>query len=164
MTRCSTMLAAIALLVTPVVLLAQDMFANVEYLAGKTGWKDKRKGTLLISDAEVRFVSEKGELLFAVPMASIRDVSNSLDRQDPGLGKKLAFGMFAKSSKQEVVVISTATTNDAEAIVFKINEKNTAPAIVAKIKFRMEKAAKPGGPETPRVRETLPPPRLSRTP
>lgn len=144
MIRPAAALAALAMLVTPASLLAQDMFPNVEYLAGKAGWKDKKKGTLLVSDTEVRFVSGKGELYFAVPMASIREVSNSLDRQDASVGKKLAFGMFAKSKKEETVVITAATEGDAEAIVFKVNEKNVAPGIVAKIKLRAEKAAKGG--------------------
>jgi len=130
---------------------AQDMFPNVEYIAGRAGMEDKKKGTLLVGDTELRLADKKGETILAVPLATITEVSNSTERKDAGFAKKAAFGIFAGSKKEDFVVIASQTATDAEALIFKIHEKNVAPGLVAKLKFRLGKlrvgADSTGGPK-----------------
>ncbi len=146
--RWTTIAAAAALSIVPAAAAAQEMFPNVEYIAGRAGLEDKKKGTLLIGEAELKLVDKKGSSILVIPLATVTEVSNSTERKDAGLIKKAAFGIFAGSKKEDFVVVSTQTATDAEGIVFKVYEKNMAPGLVAKLKFRLGRlhglTAKPG--------------------
>ncbi len=129
---------------------AQDMFPNVEYIGGKAGMEDQKKGTLLIGESDIKLVDKKGKALLSIPVQTITEVSNSTERKDAGLVKKAAFGIFAGSKREDFIVISTQTETDAEGLVFKVHEKNTAPGIVAKLRFRLSKVQAASGIEPAR--------------
>jgi len=137
--RWSTMAATVAFLVGPATAAAQDLFPNVEYISGRAGMEDKKKGTLLIGDSEVKLMDKKGGTILTIPLSAITEATNSTERGDAGLVKKAAFGIFAGSKKEDYLVISTETATEAEGIVFRVHEKNVAPGLVAKLRFRLGK-------------------------
>lgn len=129
---------AAAVVVLPIRAWAQDVFPDVEYIQGRTGFPDKIKGKLVISPTGLEFV--KGEsTVFTVPIEAIKDVTNSLQTDPGGLGRKLLLGMFA-SKREEFLYVNTETPDRAEAIVFKCHKKNVSPDMMAKLKFYIAKA------------------------
>ncbi len=126
---------------------AQEMFPDVEYVAGKDGFSDKAKGTLILGSDELRFVNKDGNLIFAVPVASITEVTQDVQVRDASVGKKLLFGGLAGSRKQEFVQITSESATTAEGIVFKVKQ-GTSVNVVAKIKFAVKRAG-----NTPRSAE-----------
>ncbi len=120
-------------------LQAQEMFPDVEYVAGKDGFADKAKGTLILGTDELRFVNKDGNLIFAVPVASITEVTQDVQVRDASVGKKLLFGGLAGSRKQEFVQITAESATTAEGIVFKVKQ-GTSINVVAKIKFAVKRA------------------------
>lgn len=118
---------------------AQEMFPDVEYVAGKDGFADKAKGTLILGAEELRFVNKDGNLIFAVPVASITEVTQDVQVRDASVGKKLLFGGLAGSRKQEFVQITSESATTAEGIVFKVKQ-GTSVNVVAKIKFAVKRA------------------------
>jgi secreted protein with Ig-like and vWFA domain len=120
-------------------LQAQEMFPDVEYVAGKDGFADKAKGTLILGGEELRFVNKDGNLIFAVPVATITEVTQDVQVRDASVGKKLLFGGLAGSRKQEFVQITSESATTAEGIVFKVKQ-GTSVNVVAKIKFAIKRA------------------------
>jgi hypothetical protein len=120
-------------------LAAQEMFPDVEYVAGKDGVADKAKGTLILGAEEIRFVNKDGNLIFAIPVASITEVTQDVQVRDASVGKKLLFGGLAGSRKQEFVQITSESATTAEGIVFKVKQ-GTSVNVVAKIKFAVKRA------------------------
>jgi hypothetical protein len=119
-------------LVAAAPLHAQEMFPDVEYIAGKDGFADKAKGTLMLGTEELRFVNKDGNLIFSVPVASITEVTQDVQVRDASVGKKLLFGGLAGSRKQEFVQITSESATTAEGIVFKVKQ-GTSVNVVAKI-------------------------------
>jgi hypothetical protein len=117
---------------------AQDVFPEVEYIAGHTGAVHKAKGSLVIGDSELKFTTKDGSLLFVIPISGVTEVGNQTDIRDASLGKKLLFGVFASSRKQEFVQVTYETEQLAEGIVFKVKQ-GISTGIVAKLKFAIKK-------------------------
>ncbi|MEO8140173.1 MAG: hypothetical protein ABI742_11030 [Gemmatimonadota bacterium] len=126
-------------------LRAQEMFSDVEYIAGKDGVADKAKGTLVLGPQELRFVNKDGNLIFAIPVASITEVTQDVQVRDASVGKKLLFGGLAGSRKQEFVQITSESATSAEGVVFKVKQ-GTSVNVVAKIKFAVKRAGAGGKP------------------
>lgn len=123
----------------PIQLCAQDVFPDVEYIQGRTGLSDKMKGKLVIGSAGVEFRTKSDSSVFAVPLETIKDVTNSLTSDPGSFGRKMLLGVFS-ARREEFLYLSTETPERAEAIVFKCHKKNTSPDMMAKIKFQMAKA------------------------
>ncbi len=118
---------------------AQEMFPDVEYVAGKDGFAEKAKGTLVLGPEELRFVNKDGNLIFSIPVASITEVTQDVQVRDASVGKKLLFGGLAGSRKQEFVQITSESATTAEGVVFKVKQ-GTSVNVVAKIKFAVKRA------------------------
>jgi hypothetical protein len=96
------------------------------------------KGKLVIAATGLEFVKD-GSTVFAIPMETVKDVTNSLQTDPGGVGRKILLGVFA-SKREEFLYVNTETPERAEAIVFKCHKKNSSPDMMAKIKFQMAKA------------------------
>jgi len=123
----------------PKPLWAQDVFDDVEYVAGKDGFADKAKGTLVISAENIVFKDKDGKVNFNIPAASITEVTNDVQIRDASVGKKLLFGNLAGSRKQEFIQLTAETAETAEGVVFKVKQ-GTSVNVMAKIKFAVKKA------------------------
>src|SRR6266566_1106245 len=99
--------ATAAIVALPVGVWAQEVFPDVEYIQGRTGFPE-----------------------------TIKDVTNSLQTDPGSVGRKLMLGMFA-SKREEFLYLNTETSERAEAIVFKCHKKNSSPDMMAKIKFQI---------------------------
>jgi hypothetical protein len=117
---------------------AQDVFPEVEYMAGHTGAVNKAKGSLVIGESELKFTTKNGAVLFSIPLSGITEVGSQTDIRDPSLGKKILFGFLAGSRKQEFVQVTYETEQAAEGIVFKVKQ-GISPGVVAKLKFAVKK-------------------------
>ncbi len=117
---------------------AQQVFQDVEYIQGRTGFPDKIKGKLVLTDTELQFVKDDATL-FTVPLGTVKDVTNSLTTDPGGVGRKLLLGAFS-SKREEFLYVNTESTERAEVIVFKCHKKNSSPDIMAKIKFQAGRA------------------------
>jgi hypothetical protein len=131
-------LATVAAVVPPVGLWAQEVFPDVEYIQGRTGFAEKIKGKLAIGATGLEFV-KNDSTVFTIPLETIKDVTNSLQTDPGGVGRKILLGVFA-SKREEFLYVNTETPERAEAIVFKCHKKNSSPDMMAKIKFQMAKA------------------------
>src|SRR6266568_7667956 len=131
--------ATAAIVALPVGVWAQEVFPDVEYIQGRTGFPEKIKGKLVIQETGLTFFTKHDSTVFTVPLATIKDVTNSLQTDPGSVGRKLMLGMFA-SKREEFLYLNTETSERAEAIVFKCHKKNTSPDMMAKIKFQMTKA------------------------
>ena len=120
------------------VLLAQDVIPKIEYQAGHGGMDHKLKGSLLVSDSVLKFLDEKGAALIVIPIRNIKGVSSSIDRKEASVGSKLAFGILAKSRKEELVMVSYEIGETAEGLVFK-TEKNMSAGLIAKLEFHIKR-------------------------
>jgi hypothetical protein len=125
-------------------LAAQEIFPNVEYVSGHEGYRDKVKGQLELSDSSLRFASRKGVEIFAIPLAQIRQLTNSMETNPGSFGRKLALGIFA-SKKEEFVFVTWESGTATEAIVLKTKDK-ASPGIVAKVRFAQRQVVGPAGP------------------
>ena len=139
---CALLLLLCGFTVPKAVLLAQDVIPKIEYQAGHGGMDHKVKGSLLVSDSVVKFLDEKGAVLIVIPIKSIKGVSSSIDRKEASVGSKLAFGILAKSRKEELVMVSYESGETAEGLVFK-TEKNMSAGLIAKLQFHIKRG---GGP------------------
>jgi len=119
-------------------------FPEVQYVSGKPGFEKKLKGTLILTETELRFAAKEGSTGFTVPLAEIKDVSNSIETNPGSTGAKIALGIFA-SKKEEFIYVNTETKDAAEALIFKVKNK-TSPAIVAKVKFQLKKVSETTAP------------------
>ena len=111
--------------------LGQDRIPKVEYQAGHAGMEKKLKGSLLISDDEVRFLDEKDSTRITMPITSITGVSSSVD-------------------KKELVRVAYEAVDTAEGVIFK-TQKNVSTGAVAKIQFHMRKSWVAVAPESTAV-------------
>jgi len=136
---------------------AQDIFKDVEYISGHAGMNDKKKGMLTVGDSVVQFLDQDGTLVFKIPLEEITEVNNQTDVRDASVGKKLLFGGFAGSRKQEFVQISYETKDMAEGLVFKVKQ-GTSPGIVAKVRFAV-KRKKGQVPASESTKSNPPPPK-----
>jgi hypothetical protein len=140
MSRTVVRLALVALALLPLpALQAQEMFPDVEYIAGKDNFAEKQKGTLMIGTEELRFVDKNGKLIFAIPLSTVTEVTQDVQIRDASVGKKLLFGGLAGSRKQEFIQITSETENSAEGVVFKVKQ-GTSVNIMAKVRFAVKKA------------------------
>jgi hypothetical protein len=117
---------------------AQEVFPDIEYISGHAGMQDKIKGVLVLDSTQLRFQTKDGQPLFVIQLAGVTDVGNQTDIRDASVGKKLLFGAFAGSRKQEFVQITYETSQMAEGIVFKVKQ-GVGIGIVAKVKFAVKK-------------------------
>ena len=140
MSRVLVRLAFVALALAPLrAVQAQDLFPDVEYVAGKDNFPEKQKGTLMIGADELRFVDKNGQLIFAIPLSNVTEVTQDVQIRDGSVGKKLLFGSLAGSRKQEFIQITAESENSAEGVVFKVKQ-GTSINIMAKVKFAVKKA------------------------
>ena len=116
-----------------------NVFPDIEYISGHDGFPDKKKGQLVVSAKGVQLADEEGHEVFTLPAAIIRNAEFERDIRDASVGKKLLFGVFAGSRKQEFITINTETESNAEGVVIK-TKQNVASGIVAKINFWARKA------------------------
>lgn len=126
-------------LLHPLALTAQESFKDVEYVSGKDGHAKKQKGVLTIGSEDITFSDAKGVLIFAIPLATVTDVSNEALVTDASVGSKMLFGSFAGSRKQEFVRVTAESDSTAEGIEFKVKQ-GTSANVVAKIRFAVKKA------------------------
>ena len=106
----------------PVRLPAQDAF-NVEYMCGKSGFKNKVKGQLVVTDTQVSLVGMNGNPIFAIPGDMIGDAFSNAEGQ-------MLLGFC--TNKGEVAYLYTEASGKADAIAFK-TEKGVSQRIVARI-------------------------------
>ena len=140
MSRTLVRLALVAFALVPLgALQAQDMFPDVEYVSGKDNFPEKKKGTLMIGTDELRFVDKNGQLIFAIPLSNVIEVTQDVQIRDGSVGKKLLFGSLAGSRKQEFIQITAESENSSEGVVFKVKQ-GTSINIMAKVKFAVKKA------------------------
>lgn len=116
-----------------------DVYPDIEYISGHEGFPDKKKGQLVISASGIEFIEKNGTRLFALPIATIHQAEYTRDIRDASVGKKMLFGVFAGSRKQEFVTVNTETESTAEGVVFKAKQ-NVASGLVAKVNFYVRKA------------------------
>ena len=140
MSRTLVRLALVALALVPLgAAQAQEMFPDVEYVAGKDNFPEKQKGTLMIGSEDLRFVDKNGNLIFAIPLSTVTEVTQDVQIRDASVGKKLLFGGLAGSRKQEFIQITSETENSAEGVVFKVKQ-GTSLSVMAKVRFAVKKA------------------------
>lgn len=101
---------------------AQDAF-NVEYVCGKSGFKNKVKGQLVVTDTLVSLVGANGSPVFAIPSDLVGDAFSNA-------GGQMLLGFC--TNKGEVAYVYTEASGKAEAIAFK-TEKGMSQRIVARI-------------------------------
>lgn len=129
---------------------AQQPFKDIQYLAGHEGYPKKLYGHLVLTDTAVFFTKwdKNNTPVFAIPIRNITDVAVSTDRKDASVGSKIMFGFLSRSRKDELVQLTTETAQNAEGIVFKVGNNQSA-GIAAKIRFLMKRTGVPvaGRPE-----------------
>ena len=130
----------------PSLAAAQDKFDNVEYVSGHGGMEEKVKGVLVIGDS-LTFTKRDGKPVFSVPLTAITDITNQTDIRDASVGKKILFGGFSGSRKQDFVNVTYETDKTAEGLVFKVKQ-GTATGLLAKLKFAVKKSKEISAPAT----------------
>src|SRR5947199_5820188 len=133
----AAVLATAATVALPIGVWAQDVFPDVEYIQGRTGFPEKIKGKLVIQDTGLTFVTKNDSTVFRVPIATIKDVTNSLQTDPGSVGRKLMLGMFA-SKREEFLYLNTETPDCAEAIDYKCHKKNYSPNKMTIFTFDMQ--------------------------
>src|SRR5262245_25926227 len=86
--------------------IAQDLFPNTQYISGQAGFDKKIKGTLVVTDTEIKFTSEKGQPVFSLPLATVTDAKATREHEGGSFGRKMALGVFA-SKNVEYLEIDT---------------------------------------------------------
>ena len=109
---------AAATIAAPAQAWAQEVFEDVEYIQGRTGFPNKIKGKLVLTATELKFV-KNDSTLFTIPLETVKDVTNWLTTDPGGVGRKLLLGAFS-SKREEFLYINTESPERAEAIVFKV--------------------------------------------
>jgi len=120
-----TPLLTAATIAAPAQAWAQEVFQDVEYIQGRTGFPDKIKGKLVLTATELKFV-KNDSTLFTIPLETVKDVTNWLTTDPGGVGRKLLLGAFS-SKREEFLYVNTESPERAEAIVFKCHKKNSSP-------------------------------------
>ena len=116
---------AAATIAAPAQAWAQEVFEDVEYIQGRTGFPNKIKGKLVLTATELKFV-KNDSTLFTIPLETVKDVTNWLTTDPGGVGRKLLLGAFS-SKREEFLYVNTESPERAEAIVFKCHKKNSSP-------------------------------------
>lgn len=118
--------------------LAQETFPDTEYISGHATLGDKKaKGTLILSDTEIRFMSDKGVPLITVPLVTVTDAKATREHEGGSFGRKMMLGAFA-SKDNEYLEIDTRSDTGASALIFKTKKKQSA-GMAEKIKFSVDK-------------------------
>ncbi len=120
-----TPLLTAATIAAPAQAWAQEVFQDVEYIQGRTGFPDKIKGKLVLTATELKFV-KNDSTLFTIPLETVKDVTNWLTTDPGGVGRKLLLGAFS-SKREEFLYVNTESPERAEAIVFKCHKKDSSP-------------------------------------
>jgi len=120
-----TPLLAAATIAAPAQAWAQEVFQDVEYIQGRTGFPNKIKGKLVLTATELKFV-KNDSTLFTIPLETVKDVTNWLTTDPGGVGRKLLLGAFS-SKREEFLYVNTESPERAEAIVFKCHKKDSSP-------------------------------------
>ena len=120
-----TPLLAAATIAAPAQAWAQEVFQDVEYIQGRTGFPNKIKGKLVLTATELKFV-KNDSTLFTIPLETVKNVTNSLTTDPGGEGRKLLLGAFS-SKREEFLYVNTVSPERAEAIVFKCHKKDSSP-------------------------------------
>jgi len=120
-----TPLLTAATIAAPAQAWAQEVFQDVEYIQGRTGFPNKIKGKLVLTATELKFV-KNDSTLFTIPLETVKDVTNWLTTDPGGVGRKLLLGAFS-SKREEFLYVNTESPERAEAIVFKCHKKNSSP-------------------------------------
>ena len=120
-----TPLLTAATIAAPAQAWAQEVFQDVEYIQGRTGFPNKIKGKLVLTATELKFV-KNDSTLFTIPLETVKNVTNSLTTDPGGAGRKLLLGAFS-SQREEFLYVNTESPERAEAIVFKCHKKNSSP-------------------------------------
>jgi hypothetical protein len=128
----------------------------VEYIAGRSGFEKKVKGLLTIDEKEISFVNQKGNILFAIPVAEIDKAEASTQREEGSFGRKMALGIFA-SKTEEYLHVQAHNAAGAEAVVFKVKKK-TGVGMATKINFWAGQARGPDSNAVPPPPPLDPPP------
>jgi hypothetical protein len=128
-------------------LFAQDIIRDVDYVSGRDGLSEKAKGILILSEQGVRFTDRDGKLILDLPIATVVGASEADDIRDASFGKKMLFGGFAGTRKQEFLTVQTETSANAEALIFKLKQ-HTAAGAVAKINFYKKKSGSAAAPDS----------------
>ena len=113
-----TPLLAVATIAAPAQAWAQEVFEDVEYIQGRTGFPNKIKGKLVLTATELKFV-KNDSTLFTIPLETVKDVTNWLTTDPGSVGRKLLLGAFS-SKREEFLYVNTESPERAEAIVFKV--------------------------------------------
>jgi hypothetical protein len=145
--KCSKLLVALAFCALPSTLFAQDIVRDVDYVSGHDGLSEKSKGILILSQQGVRFTDGDGKVILDLPIATVVGASESSDIRDASFGKKMLFGGFAGTRKQEFLTVQTETSANAEALIFKLKQ-HTAAGVVAKINFYKKKSGAAAPPDS----------------
>ena len=116
---------AAATIAAPAQAWAQEVFQDVEYIQGRTGFPERIKGKLVLTATELKFV-KNDSTLFTIPLETVKDVTNWLTTDPGGVGRKLLLGAFS-SKREEFLYVNTESPERAEAIVFKCHKKNSSP-------------------------------------
>ena len=117
---------------------AEDRFPDVVYTSGKAGFDQKIKGSLVVDEKAVKFVSKNGAV-FELPIATVISASQSREKDEGSFGRKMALGVFAGKT-EEFLQVETKTAESAEVVIFKTKKKQS-PGMAAKINFYVEKSA-----------------------
>ncbi len=120
-----TPLLTAATIAAPAQAWAQEVFQDVEYIQGRTGFPNKIKGKLVLTATELKFV-KNDSTLFTIPLETVKNVTNSLTTDPGGVSRKLLLGAFS-SQREEFLYVNTESPERAEAIVFKCHKKNSSP-------------------------------------
>src|SRR2546430_4560134 len=79
---------------------AQEVFPDVEYIQGRTGFPEKIKGKLVIQETGLTFFTKHDSTVFTAPLATLKDVTNSLQTDPGSAGRKLILCMFPPKRPQ----------------------------------------------------------------
>ena len=118
---------------------SQTVFPNVQYFSGRASLPRKIKGSLVLTESELRFNNTKGDSVMVLPLAIVRHVTNSAVRKPASTGRKLLVGFLA-TTKEELLYVDTRTVDVAEMLVFKCRN-GTSPDMVAAIQSQLKPAS-----------------------
>jgi hypothetical protein len=116
----------------------ETTYGDVQYVSGKQGLSEGVKGQLLIAEQQIAFKQNDGMTAFAIPMTTVRGVSNRVETNPGSIGRKALLGVFA-SHREEFLTVTVQGINGLEAVVFKVG-KNTSDGMVARIQLYQRRA------------------------
>jgi len=129
-----TPLLTAATIAAPAQAWAQEVFQDVEYIQGRTGFPDKIKGKLVLTATELKFV-KNDSTLFTIPLETVKDVTNWLTTDPGGVGRKLLLGASLRSERGFCTSIPSRPSVPRRSSS-KCHKKNSSLDMMAKIKFQ----------------------------